>query len=146
MQASVPLFSELCSNPAIDATRNSAMHYGPLTRIDNLTTTRSGVFAIWVTVGYFEVTAAPAVDWDNTNDTVRQKFMNQAGGDIDRARALYNKVYPQGYQLGKELGSEIGNVERHRAFYIIDRTRPVAFKPGEDVNVEDAILLRRRIE
>lgn len=145
-QASVPLFSELCSAPAIDATRNSAMHYGPLTRLDNMTTTRSGVFAIWVTVGYFEVTAAPEVDWNDTGDMVRQKFMNQAAGDLARAQALYNKVYPEGYQLGKELGSDIGNVERHRAFYIIDRTKPVAFKPGEDVNVEDAILLRRRIE
>lgn len=143
-QASVPLFSELCSTTAIDATRNSAMHYGPLTRIDNMTTNRSGVFAIWVTVGYFEVTAAP--NWEDDENSVRTKFMNQAGRDADRARALYNKVYPQGYQLGKELGSEIGNVDRHRAFYIVDRTRPVAFKPGDDVNVEDAILLRRRIE
>lgn len=137
----VPLFSELCSTPAIDATRNSAMHYMPLTRLDNLTTTRSGVFAIWVTVGYFEVTPAPEFA-----DQIAQKFTNQAGGDPDLGRVLYNKVYPQGYQLGKELGSETGDIDRHRAFYIIDRTRPVAFKPGEDVNVEDAILLRRRID
>ncbi len=141
--ALVPLFSELCSTPAIDGTRNSAMHYMPLTRLDNLTTTRSGVFAVWVTVGYFEVLPAP--DWDN-DANVRQKFNNQAGGDATRGRALYNKVYPQGYQLGKEIGSETGDTDRHRAFYMIDRTRPVAFKPGEDVNVEGAILLRRRID
>lgn len=149
MDAPVPLFSELCATPAIDATRNSAMHYMPLTRLDNLTTTRSGVFAIWVTVGYFEVTPAPEVDWTNASDQVRQKFVNQTGDTTDpptQAQALYNRVYPQGYQLGKELGSETGDIDRHRAFYIIDRTRPVAFKPGEDVNVEDAILLRRRID
>ncbi|QDU58268.1 hypothetical protein Pan181_45010 [Aeoliella mucimassa] len=140
----VPLFSELCSTPAIDAKRNSAMHTMPLTRLDNLTTNRSGVFAVWVTVGYFEVLPAP--NWNEDQDNVQEQFMNQAGGNLDRAQALYKKVYPQGYQLGKELGSDTGDLERHRGFYIIDRTRPVAFKPGEDVNVEKAILLRRRID
>jgi hypothetical protein len=72
--------------------------------------------------------------------------LNQAGGDPVRALALYNTVYPDGYQFGRELGSDTGEVERHRGFYMIDRTRPVAFKPGEDVNVNEAILLRRRIE
>lgn len=145
--AAVPLFSELTSNAAVDGTRNPGMHYMPLTRLDNLTTNRSGVFGVWVTVGYFEVSKAPR--WDGTSQeavNTQQKFSNQAGGDLDAARALYNRVYPQGYQLGKELGSETGDIDRQRAFYIIDRTRPVAFKPGEDVNVEDAILLRRRIE
>jgi len=150
--APVPLFSELASSAAVDGTRNSAMHYMPLTRMDNLTTNRSGVFGVWVTVGYFEVTKAPR--WDDGGTAAQQaeaqatrdKFSNQAGGDLAAARALYNRVYPQGYQLGKELGSETGDIDRQRAFYIIDRTRPVAFKPGEDVNVEDAILLRRRIE
>ena len=129
---------------AIDALRNPGMQYQPITRIENLTTTRSGVFAVWVTVGYFEVSRAPS--WDDPNSGVADKFTNQAGGDAQRGRALYNAVYPEGYQLGKELGIDIGEVERHRAFYLIDRTRPVGFKPGEDVNVEDAILLRRRIE
>ena len=140
----VPLFSELCSTAAIDGQRNSAMYSLPLTRLDNLTTTRSGVFGVWVTVGYFEVLPAP--DWNDASTNVATKFTNQAGGDADRGRALYNKVYPQGYQLGKELGSDTGDLDRHKAFYIIDRTRPVAFKPGEDVNVEKAILLRRRID
>lgn len=140
--AEVPLFSELSNSAFVDGPRNSAMHYMPLTRLDNLTTTRSGVFAVWVTVGYFEVTDAPPLSDAN----VRQKFLNQTGNDAARAEALYNRVYPQGYTLGQELGADTGDIERHRSFYIIDRTRPVAFKPGEDVNVENAILLRRRID
>ncbi len=145
--APVPLFSELSFTPAVDGSRNPAMHYMPLTRLDNLSTTRSGVFAVWVTVGYFEVSPAPEVpDWNDATNPTQQKFTNQAGGDIVRGRALYNRVYPQGYQLGRELGSDTGDFDRQRAFYLIDRTRPVAFKPGEDVNVEDAVLLRRRIE
>ena len=153
--AQVPLFSELATNAAIDGKRNAGMHYMPLTRMGNLSTQRSGVFAVWVTVGYFEVKPAPPADWDgtgpNTPDGQRakataEKFVNQAGGNVQRAMRLYNQVYPQGYQLGKELGIETGEVERNRSFYIIDRTRPVGFKPGADLNTNNAILLQRRID
>jgi hypothetical protein len=44
------------------------------------------------------------------------------------------------------MGIDTGNARRHRAFYIVDRTLPVAFKPGSDLNVEQMIRLRRRIE
>ena len=39
-----------------------------------------------------------------------------------------------------------GNVKRPRGFYIIDRSVPVGFKPGEDLNVEKTIRVQRRIE
>ena len=49
-------------------------------------------------------------------------------------------------QLGKEVGLDTGQIKRHRAFYIIDRSIPVAYEPGRDHNVEDTIILRRRLE
>ena len=55
-------------------------------------------------------------------------------------------AHPDGYQLGQEIGIDTGEVERHRSFYIIDRSIPVAFEPGENHNVEDTILLKRFIE
>ena len=66
--------------------------------------------------------------------------------NIAAALALYNRVYPDGYMLGHEVGSDTGDVKRPRGFYIIDRTEEVGFKPGEDLNVEKMIRLRRRIE
>ena len=121
------------------------MMYQPMTRLGNLLTARSNVFAVWVTVGYFEVEPSPS--WDNAD--VQAKF----GGDgtagsaaTVAARALYDRVYPEGYALAREMGADTGNTRRERGFYIIDRTRPVGFKPGEDLNVEDTILLRRRID
>jgi len=55
-------------------------------------------------------------------------------------------MFPEGYQLGPELGSDTGEVKRHRAFYVFDRSIPVGFERGRNNNVEDAILLQRFIE
>jgi hypothetical protein len=146
---SVPLFSEEIPEPSIDGARNPYMLYEPMTRLGNLVTTRSNVYAVYVTVGYFEVEPASSFV------EVQKKF----GGDGSAteanptnnaaniaARALYDRVYPEGYALAQEMGSDTGDVRRERAFYIIDRSRPVGFKPGQDLNDEDTILVRRRIE
>jgi hypothetical protein len=98
---------------------NSYFRYQGLQRLGNLVSTHSNVFAVWVTVGYFEVTPSPA------------------GQD---------REHPDGFLLGPELGSETGDIVRHRGFYIIDRSIPVAFQPGVNHNVEKTILLRRMIE
>ncbi len=91
-------------------------------------------------MGYFEVEKAPR--WNDPLRWSNQNVQAHFGGDIN----LYNRVYPDGYMLGKELGSDTGDVKRPRGFYIIDRTQQVGFKPGEDLNVEKTIRLRRRIE
>jgi hypothetical protein len=85
------------------------------------------VYAVWITVGYFEVEPIP-----NARTAAGQ--------------AAQLAVHPDGFRLGKELGSDAGTVQRHRAFYVIDRTQPVAFEPGENHNVDRAVVLRRYIE
>jgi hypothetical protein len=97
--------------------RNPFFRYQPLTRLSNLLTTRSNVYAIWVTIGYFEVRAGAPTD-----------------------------ARPDGYELLQELGSDTGEITRHRAFYIYDRSVPVGFEPGKDHNFEDGLLVRRFIE
>ena len=107
------------TGPAQGPDRNPYFRYQALARLGNLVTTRSNVYAIWITVGYFQVSPNP-----NGADT----------------------AHPDGYQLGQELGSDTGEIERHRAFYIYDRTIPVGFVRGQDTNVEHGLLLRRYIE
>ncbi|MCH7729409.1 MAG: hypothetical protein IH991_23475, partial [Planctomycetes bacterium] len=102
--------------------RNPYFRYQGLSRLSNLLTTHSNVFAVWMTVGYFEV------------DTRVQ------------VQVLPSTRIRDGYQLGSELGSETGEVNRHRAFYLIDRSIPVAFEPGVNHNVDRAILIKRFIE
>ncbi len=121
--SSLPLFMNSAMDgsdkPYIDAARNPYFAYQTLQRIDNNVTGRSNVFAVWLTIGYFEV------------------IPNQPGID---------KGHPDGYQLGAELGSDTGTIERHRAFYMFDRSIPVAYERGMNHNVNRAILLKRFIE
>ena len=104
---------------AVNTRRNPAFHYQTLQRLGNLVTTRSNVYAVWITVGFFEVEPNPNGVDDN---------------------------HPDGYRLGRELRSDSGEIRRHRAFYFIDRSVPVASQPGENHNVDRAILLRRFLE
>ena len=45
-----------------------------------------------------------------------------------------------------QINTDTGEIKRHRGFYIIDRSVPVAFEPGQNHNVDQAVLLRRFIE
>jgi predicted RNA-binding protein with TRAM domain len=64
-----------------------------LSRLINVTTTRSNVFAVWATIGYFEV----------END------------------GPYTPSNPA--RLGKEIGSDQGQVSRDRFFFVLDRSK-----------------------
>jgi hypothetical protein len=137
-----PLFSTELLNPENDyrnSERNGFFRFQPLVRLDNLVTSRSNVYAVWVTIGFFEVEEAP--DYSTT-------FLTNHGGvpDSPEMRALYNRVYPEGYAFAREDGVDVGNVRRLRGFYIIDRTQMAGFEPGADHNVGNVIRLRRRIE
>ena len=104
-----PLFAESSASEFRQTDKNASFRFRQYSRLPNLVTTRSNVYAVWVTIGYFEVD-------------------------------------PTTGQLGQEVGADGGKIERHRSFYILDRSIPVAFEPGKDHNIERAILLRRYIE
>ena len=108
---------------------NSYFAYHRLQRLGNLLTTHSNVYAVWITVGYFEVHP-----W-NPNNPLNTNLP-----------PVIDAEHPDGYQLGLELGSDTGETRRHRAFYMIDRSIPVGFQPGENHNVDEAVVLRRMLE
>lgn len=100
-----------------DETRNPYLRYQPLQKIGNIASTQSNVYAIWITVGYFEATPVTA----------------------DEGRR-------DGLRIGQEIGADGStNIKRNRSFYIIDRSVPVAFEPGKRHNLERTIMLRRQI-
>ena len=97
--------------------RNPTFKYQALQRMSNLATSRSNVYAVWVTVAYFEVSS------------VQNSVM-----------------HPDGFVLGPELGLDTGQAKRHRIFSIIDRSIPAAYDGGNNHNVEKTILHRTVIE
>jgi hypothetical protein len=109
--------------------RNPFFRYQNLERLGNLVTTHSNVFAVWITVGYFQV----------------QKY-NPATPVPGVTAANQQFIFPDGYQIMGELGSDTGEVKRHRAFYIFDRSIPMGYQRGHDNNVSNGILLSRMIE
>ncbi|MBL9161874.1 MAG: hypothetical protein JNL18_03935 [Planctomycetaceae bacterium] len=136
-----PLFSADMignGNDHRNSQRNGFFRYQPMVRLNNLVTNRSNVYAVWITIGFFEVEEAPAYD----------QFRTDNGGlpDNPEVKALYNRVYPDGYRFGREDGVDVGNTRRLRGFYMIDRTMMAGYEPGADHNVENVVRLRRRIE
>ncbi len=112
-----PLFGGSTTERFRDARRHAYFRHQPLIRMENLVSTRSNVYAAWVMLGFFEV------------EPVAPSFS-----------------HPDGYALGRELGSDTGEVRRHRAFYLLDRSIPAAFDPGKRLNTENCVLSRRFIE
>ena len=116
-------------------------------RLSGLTTTRSNAFAVWVTVGYFEVERCnPGVNMPNVDPDGNTLTFDMLIDPSYKWYHYYQAIYPDGYTYGKELGSEFGETRRHRGFSIIDRSIPVDFRRGNSGNYENAILLKRVID
>ena len=133
-----PLFDYDSTNPADNSLRSAYFRNSMRTRLANLTTNRSSVFAVWVTVGYFEVDANGNLV-DTNGDPLDND--NNTATPVDRRQPL---IPPAG--TAAEIGAETGQVERNRGFFIFDRSIPVAYEPGKDHNVDKAIILKSIIE
>ncbi|MDR0871275.1 MAG: hypothetical protein LBN39_10845, partial [Planctomycetaceae bacterium] len=97
-------------------------------QLGDLTTTRSNVFAVWVTIGYFkaEEIASP---------TPQQQAIYPPDKEGKR------------YVLGAERGTDgTSAVQRNRAFYLIDRSIPVGFRRGEKLNSQNVIVSKTVLE
>ncbi len=81
----------------------------PVQRMANLTTNRSNVYSVRMTLGYFEYDPSTA-------------------------------------DIGQEYGVDQGLAVRHRAFYMLDRSIPVGYQQGYDLNTGDCIIARSIIE
>ncbi len=103
-----PLFRPADTAYASMTARHPYMDYQPFTRLQNLVTTRSNVFSVRVTLGFFEYNSATGI--------------------------------------GREYGIDEGTAQRHKAYYVIDRSIPVGYQEGLDLNTEQCILMRRIIE
>ena len=93
-----------------------------LQRVANLTTVRTHQYAVWITVGFFEVT--------------------QQG---DPSLALTNPFLAYD-TIGLELGVVDGKNTRYRSFFLLDRTRATGFNPANPGDFRDVVVYRQSIE
>ncbi len=82
--------------------RNAYFRYDPLQRMGNLVTTRSSVFAIWITVGYFEV------DPSTGNLLPGALELGSDNGQIKRHRGffIFDRSIPVGFEQGVDHNTE----------------------------------------
>jgi len=92
-------------------------------RVMNLTTVRTHQFAVWITVGFFEV---------------------KREGDI----AMIGSGYPQAAfdVLGPEIGAATSENTRYRSFFVVDRLKLTGFDPDSVGAFRPAVVFRRTIE
>jgi hypothetical protein len=96
-----------------------------LQKVMNLTTVRTHQFAVWITVGFFQVVRQGNATYINTALGVHQ---------------------PQPDELGVEIDLELGKNRRFRSFFVLDRTRLNGFNPSNPQDFRDVVTYRRRIE
>jgi hypothetical protein len=127
--ARVPLFEDTTATAEYNnKDRNPYFRYQAFQKVGSLFTTQSNCYAIWITIGYFEVED------------------NEVFSPTGQKQIIFDAAHPDGLRLGQEVGADGGEISRQRAFYIIDRSIPVGFSPGRRLNTHDCILLRRLIE
>jgi hypothetical protein len=125
-QTSAPAYSVMPNDP----NRDPYFRFQLLTKLGGMFTTRSNVYAIWVTVGLFEVDRIPS---QGANSLTAQ---------------LADPGFPNrdGYRIARELNASTGSTRRFRGFAIVDRTIPVGFQRGENYNVDKCFLIRKVIK
>src|SRR5262249_1725542 len=94
-----------------------------LQRVMNLTTVRTHQFAVWITVGFFEV--------------IRQ-------GDLTML-ASPTPWYAFDW-IGPEVGAVTGNQVRYRGFFLVDRTKLTGFNAGNTGSFRAAVVYRKTIQ
>ncbi len=111
------------TNPTnIDQTDHPYFRTEWLQKVTNLTTVRTHQYAVWITVGFFEVT--------------------QAG---DPTLVASNPLLAYDV-LGNELGYLDGKNTRYRGFFLIDRTKAVGFNPFSPDDFHACVAYRQLIE
>ena len=119
--------------PKGDTRQHPAFRVETLEKMMNLTTTRTHQFAVWFTVGFFEV-IQPG---------------NPAGvfQPLTQPTALNpNPIDPALDQLGQEIGLSTGRNIRYRSFFLVDRTRATGLNSHNPTDFRECVTYRRRIE
>ena len=88
----------------------------------NLTTTRTHQYAVWITIGFFEV---------------------KRQGDLGMLVTIPQLAFDI---MGPEIGAANGKNTRYRGFYLVDRLQLTGFNPTSPSGFRPAVVYRQRIQ
>jgi hypothetical protein len=109
--------------PTADFRQHPYWRSEEMQRVMNLTTVRTHQYAVWITIGFFQV---------------------KRQGDIGMATV---GVPTLAYDImGPENGALDGSNVRFRAFYLVDRLKLTGFNPGNAGQFHQAVVYRNRIQ
>jgi len=92
-------------------------------KVMNLTTVRTHQYAVWITIGFFEV---------------------KREGDLGM---IQQGIPLLAYDLlGPEIGAASGQTTRYRGFFLVDRTKLYGFDDTTPGSFQPAVLYRQMIE
>ena len=115
------------SPPQFDTKQHPYFRTEMLQKAMNLTTVRTHQYAVWITVGFFEVT--------------RQGDLLMAGANAGTpAAALAFDI------LGPEIGASTGQTTRFRGFFLVDRLQLTGYDPNVIGSFRPAVVYRQTIE
>jgi hypothetical protein len=111
------------SSTLLDAREHPFWRIEMLQRVMNLTTVRTHQYAVWITVGFFEV---------------------KRRGDV----GMMASGHPQlAFDiLGPEVGLAGDNHRRYRGFFLVDRLKLDGFDPGNPGPWHSAVVYRQRLQ
>jgi len=130
-QSSHPLLLPSIEQQRANAHRHSWIHHQGWRKLAKLASAQSNIYAIWITIGFFELQPNYAQTDDGSDDSSKPWHTDE--------------IHPDGSRIGVELFSRQG-IRRHRAFYLVDRSIPVAFERGENHNVSQTVTMQRKLE
>jgi hypothetical protein len=110
-------------SPQIDYKQLPYFRTEMLQKAMNLTTVRTHQFAVWITIGFFEVKREGDL------------LMIQQGNPV-----LAFDI------LGPELGATTGQTARYRGFFIVDRLKLYGFDDKTPGSFRPAVVYRQMIE
>jgi hypothetical protein len=108
---------------ATDARQHPYWRLEMMQRVMNLTTPRTHQYAVWITVGFFEV--------------IKQGDLSLLARIAD-PRLAFDII-------GPEVGSVTGKSTRYRGFFLVDRTKITGFNPANTGSFRAAVVYRKMI-
>ena len=111
----------------IDTKQHPYFRTEMLQKAMNLTTVRTHQYAVWITIGFFEVKRQGDPLMANANPGTSLATL---GFDI----------------LGPEIGASTGKTTRYRGFFLVDRLQLTGYDPNVIGSFRPAVVYRQTIE